>query len=159
MSLPLQAVDRLFERLTATYGRQFLSLYEGLDASAIKTSWAHELSGFAGNLHAVAWALEHLPERAPNAIEFRNLCRRSPEQEKPRLPEPKADPQRVREELQKLGGMRQVIVAQPRASTAWALAIVARSKAGERISPTVFRMAQDVVSRRARLDGDVIDVA
>lgn len=158
MSLPLQAVDRLFERLTATYGRQFLSLYEGLDVNAVKSSWAHELSGFGGHLHAVAWALENLPEQPPNAIAFRNLCRRAPAPDVPRLPEPKADPARVREELAKLGGVREAIVATPRANTAWAHAIVARAKDGERISPTVLGMAQYVVNRAGNRSGsEVID--
>jgi hypothetical protein len=159
MSLPLQAVDRLFERLTATYGRQFLSLYEGLDANAIKSSWAHELSGFGGNLHAIAWALEHLPERAPNAIEFRNLCRRAPEPEVPRLPEPKADPARVAAELSKLGALAKRIEGSGgRPNTEWAHRIVNRSKAGERIAPAVLKMATDVVNRGQRRDEKVIDV-
>lgn len=151
MSLPLQAVDRLFERLTATYGRQFLSLYEGLDANAIKSSWAHELSGFSRNLHALAWALEHLPERAPNAIEFRNLCRRAPEAEVPRLPEPPANPERIREELAKLGPALKALASGGRANTAWAHRIVGRQAGGERIAPLVLRLAREVVERETKL--------
>ena len=151
MSLPLQAVDRLFERLTATYGRQFLSLYEGLDVNAVKSSWAHELSGFGGQLHAVAWALENLPEQPPNAIAFRNLCRRAPDMPLPRLPEPKADPARVREELAKLGGIRKEITRNVGVNTDWAHAIVCRAEAGERIAPLVLSMARFVVNRRGGL--------
>lgn len=157
MSLPLQAVDRLFERLTATYGRQFLSMYEGLDANAVKSSWAHELSGFAGNLHSIAWALENLPERPPNAIEFRNLCRRSPEPERPRLPEPPANPERIREELAKLGPVREQLSTGGRPNTAWAHAIVTRAQAGERITPTVLGMAKFVVDREAGRGGKAVD--
>jgi hypothetical protein len=147
MSLPLQAVDRLFERLTATYGRQFLSLYEGLDAAAIKTSWAHELSGFGRNLHAVAWALEHLPERAPNAIEFRNLCRKAPEMETPKLPEPPADPARVASELAKLGSLRQSLASKTVTNIEWAKRIVARHEGGERIAMLPLNMARDVIQK------------
>ncbi len=32
----------------------------------------------------VAWALENLPERCPNVIEFRNLCRQAPAEMKNR---------------------------------------------------------------------------
>lgn len=158
MTLSIQVVDRLFTRLSATYGAAWDRSMGQAPITDVKTAWAHELQGFSGQLEAMAWALENLPERCPNVIEFRNLCRRAPATDTPRLPEPKADPERVREELQKLGGMRQVIAAQPRANTAWADAIVCRAKAGERISPTVLRMAEDVTGRRARLDGEVIDV-
>ena len=78
MSLPLQAIDRLFARLQATYGRDFMERYIGLEAGAVKASWAHELSGFANDMHSLAWALEHLPERPPNVIEFRKIARQAP---------------------------------------------------------------------------------
>lgn len=92
MSLPLQAIDRLFLRLGATYGRDFTGRYEGTEVNAVKSSWAHELSGYGNRLEAIAWALENLPERAPNVIEFRNLCTKAPEQSAPMLDRPKADP-------------------------------------------------------------------
>lgn len=146
MSLPLQAVDRLFERLTATYGRQFLNLYEGLDAAAIKTSWAHELSGFGHNLAAIAWALEHLPERAPNAIEFRNLCRKAPEPETPRLPEPPADPQRLRAELAKLQPILDAALkANKDDRLAWARRIVSRRQQGMRVAHGTYRIAAEAL--------------
>lgn len=148
MSLPLQAVERLFERLTTTYGRNFLSMYEGLDASAVKTIWSHELSGFAANLQAIAWGLENLPERAPNAIEFRNLCRRAPTPEAPRLPEPKADPERVKAELAKLGHLRSI---EPKGDRrAWARAIVGRAQSGGRVTPTVLRIATECLAMERR---------
>lgn len=143
MSLPLQAVDRLFERLTATYGRQFLANYEGLDVAAVKTIWAHELGGFADKLQLVAWALEHLPARAPNVIEFRAICRQAPAPEAPRLPEPKADPERVRAELAKLGNL----TAKPAASGLdWARRIVAKHQAGEPVSYLPLKMAREALA-------------
>lgn len=143
MSLPLPAIDRLFDRLTATYGRQFIGMYEGLDSAAVKTAWAHELSGFARQLQAVAWALENLPERAPNVIEFRALCRRAPAPDVPKLPEPKADPERVRRELAKLGDFRR-----PLGNTdclAWARRIVSRRQQGERIALGTYNIAAEAL--------------
>lgn len=148
MSLSLQAVDRLFDRLTATYGRQFLSLYEGLDATAVKTVWAHEMGGFANNLHALAWALENLPARAPNAVEFRFLCRLAPAPEVQRLTEPAANPERLRAELAKLG---EIVKEKPaQAGTDWARRIVARAEGGERINGCTLRFAKEAlrVTRR-----------
>lgn len=103
MSLPLQAVERLFARLSATYGRDFTSKFEGVDANAVKSSWAHELANFANDLPSIAWALEHLPERAPNVIEFRAIARRAPMPEVPRIEVSKAGAERVAAELKKLG--------------------------------------------------------
>jgi hypothetical protein len=147
MSLPLQAVDRLFARLTATYGRSFLAGYDGIEPAAVKTAWAHELSGFGGNLQALAWALENLPERAPNVIEFRNIARKAPTPEAPRLPEAPADPERLRAELAKLAPVAGQIAATGRAGTAWAHRILARAENGGRVTRTVLEMARYVAVR------------
>lgn len=148
MSLPLKAVDRLFERLMATYGRDFMARYEGLELAAVKTVWAHELGGFADRLSDVAWALENLQARCPNAIEFRDLCRKAPVPEAPRLPEPKADPERVRAELSKLGGLRQNAVRGSGGGKDWARRILARHADGERIRPISLRFAKEALGVR-----------
>lgn len=143
MSLPLKAIDRLFDRLTATYGRDFTARWEGLDQNVVKSSWAHELSGFENCLHMIAWALENLPERAPNVIEFRSICRKAPALDLPALPEPKADPERVKAELAKLAPLRQA-AAHARADRGdWARRILQRHADGAKISPTVLSMARD----------------
>lgn len=143
MSLPLQAVDRLFDRLTATYGRDFLTRYEGLDVNAVKAVWGHELSGFSSNLHAIAWALENLPAKAPNAIEFRFLCRLAPTPQVQRLTEPAANPDRVRAELAKLG---EVVKGEPeRANKDWARRILARCESGDRVASACVRMAKQAL--------------
>jgi len=150
VSLPSMAVDRLFERLSATYGRQFLNLYDGMDANAIKSVWAHELSSFGMRLQAIAWALENLPERAPNAIEFRNIVRKAPEPERPKLPEPKADPQRLRAELAKLGPLVEAVRRGDRLDPrAWAHRIVARSDSGDPVAPATLRIAREALAGRA----------
>ena len=145
MSLPLQAINRLFDRLAATYGGAWLRQWDGMDPAAIKSLWAHELAGYENNLAAIAWALENLPETCPNLIQFRNLCRKAPEVEQKRLEMPKADPARVAAELAK---MAPFLSAKPSAhadSRAWAKAILQRIKAGEVINPTAAQMAKDAV--------------
>ena len=137
MSLQIKAIDRLFQRLNATYGADFMSRYKGTPESDLKTVWAHELSGFENHLNALAWALENLPERAPNVIEFRNLARRAPIQETPRLPEPKADIARVNAELAKLAPMKESLKNKLAASGLdWAYALQRRDNAGEKLNPT-----------------------
>jgi hypothetical protein len=110
--------------------------------SDVKTAWAHELSGFENNLHALAWALENLPERCPNVIEFRNLARRAPEAEKPRLPEPKADPARLKAELAKLSDIKAQVKNAPIDPKGWAKAILKRHKEGAKINITTLSMAR-----------------
>lgn len=135
MSLPLPVIERLFARLNATYGRDFMGRYEGQDAASVKTSWGHELDGYSQNLKSLAWALENLPERPPNVIEFRSLCRRAPSNDVPALPEPKADPARVAAELAKLAPLRARTESQsPVDHKAWAKRLKARHEAGERLN-------------------------
>lgn len=155
MSLPLKAVDRLFERLALTYGRQFTDLYAAADPSAVKTLWGHELSIFAGSLHRIAWALENLPPRCPNVIEFKSLCRQAPSPEAPMLPEPKADPERLKQELAKLGDIRAKVVSESKVDhKAWARRIVARQEAGDRINPTSLRFAREALRSQLVSQGE-----
>lgn len=102
MSIPTQAIDRLFERLAASYGAQWTRQWADVPIVEAKTAWAHELGMFRENLNAIAWALENLPERCPNLIEFKNLCRQAPRPETPMLDAPKADGEVVDAELAKI---------------------------------------------------------
>lgn len=79
MSLPNAWIDKIFERLALTYGRDFLGRWEGIDLDAVKDDWADKLAGFehfGGG--AIAYALDHLPERAPTVIEFAAIARKGP---------------------------------------------------------------------------------
>jgi hypothetical protein len=147
MSLSNQAIDRLFTRLGATYGAQWDKSLGTAPLGDVKTLWAHELSGYAGSLHRIAWALENLPARCPNVIEFKQLCRQAPAPETPALLEPKADPERLKRELAKLGDMKATIAATPSKvdHKAWAKRIMVRYRAAERINPTVLRFAREAL--------------
>lgn len=144
MSLPSVVVDRLFARLGATYGAAWDRALGAAPLSDVKTVWAHELSGFAARLQDVAWALENLPERCPNAIEFRNLCRQAPRDAEPQLPAPAADPERLRAELAKLGDVRKA-ATEPQGARDWARRILARVAAGERVNRTAHRFAREAL--------------
>lgn len=143
--LTTKAIDRLFDRLAATYGNEWARRWEGLDHAAIKTLWAHELASFAGRLDAIAWALENLPSRAPNVIEFRNLCRSAPRAPEALLPEPKADPARVAAELAKLDTVRKQATASRVDHKAWARRLMARHEAGEVLRPIQLRFAREAL--------------
>lgn len=160
MSLPLPAIDRIFERLTATYGRQFVDLYADVDPGSVKTAWGHELASFgnAAGLRRIATALDNLPDRAPNAVQFRNLCMQVKLPEAAPLPTPPANPERLRAELAKLGHNPKA----PRETDAsvdpkgWAKRILARHEAGEkvrRISLLFARQALGLTSESAPMRG------
>lgn len=104
MSLPLPWVDRIFQKLTLAYGREFVARWEavGLSIADVKTDWCEELAGFVAHPEAIAYALENLPDRPPTVGQFKAICRTAPLPEVKLLPAPKADPQRVAAELDKL---------------------------------------------------------
>lgn len=146
MSLHPQAIDRLFMRLGATYGAQWDRSLGETPLSDIKAMWAHELSVFGHSLHRIAWALENLPPRCPNVIEFKNICRQAPAPEVERLHEPKADPARLQAELSKLGEIRAQVTKTERVDhKAWARRILARVQAGEKVRPISLRFAKEAL--------------
>lgn len=154
-----EAIDRIFDRLSATWGRDFMNQWEGLKGDKIKAAWAHELSGYNPDLkpnpelvstkklmQPIAWALENLPEKPLNAIQFRALCQRAPAPVMLRLPEPAADPDRVAAELDKLAPARQTVAsAGPVDHKAWARRLVANHAAGICVSVGPLRFAREAL--------------
>ena len=156
MSLPMKAVDRLFERLTATYGAQWLRMWDGVPIQDVKTAWAHELAGFAGRLDSLAWALENLPPKVPNVIEFKALCRQAPRPPEQQLPAPRPDPERLAAELAKLADVKKAAKASAQLvdPKGWAKAIMARHAAGEKLNMTSLRFAREAL--RLHLVGEAV---
>lgn len=150
MSLPTQVIDRLFSRMSATYGAAWDRGMGQAPITDVKSAWAHELQGFARHLEAIAWGLENLPEKCPNVIEFRNLCRRAPLPELPRLPEPPADPERLKAELEKLGKFREPVAPTGPIDIDWARRIAAKAESGARVAPLPLRMAREVLAKHER---------
>ena len=149
----VELVERVFQRLAATYCADWHHSIAGTPISDVKTAWAHELSGFLATretMQAVAWALENLPERTPNAIQFRNLCRAAPSAPAVLLDAPRADPARVAAELAKLAPAREVQDKLP--PKTWAKRIISRHAGGEKISPGVLAMARAATRYEAFYD-------
>ena len=150
MDLSMKACDHLFNRLLAVYGAQWSKQWQDVPMQDAKNAWACELGQYAGRLEAIAYALDNLPERAPNAVQFRNLCRAALAPDVPALPMPAANPARMREELAKLGHVPGAKVQTTTGMMDWAPAIIARHAAGEKITPTVLGMALEVDALRTR---------
>lgn len=162
-AMPLRAIDRIFERLVLTYGdafmrpwATFLTTRDGRTPeekmAAIKTQWADELGGFATRMDCIGWALENLPERAPNVVQFKQLCRQAPvtAQDNALLPAPAAaSPERVRAELERLGwtpaGQRPAD-SQPVDRLAWAKRIVRKRARGAQVALATHRIACEALA-------------
>lgn len=82
----------IFSKLSLTYGRDFLSRYEGQDLQAVKAEWADRLAGLHHRPDAIKHALETQGTKAPNVIEFKEACNRAPVRALLALAAPKANP-------------------------------------------------------------------
>lgn len=140
----IEAIDRLFKRLGATYGARWDASLGQTPLSDIKTVWAYELAPFEKQLNRIAWALENLPERCPNAIEFRNLCRQAPSPEAPALPLPKVNPEIAAKVIDGLKASNPTTGRMD--ARAWAKAILANPQGR---TPTVIQMAKRAVGEAA----------
>lgn len=143
--LPMPWVDKIFEKLGLTYGRDFLARWDGFDADAmleVKHDWSMELGGFFDQPDSIAHALAHLPAKAPNVIEFRQLCRSTPRSDFKQLPRPSQDPQKVAEVL---GHVKKKLSKFPqRDPKQWARDLKARYDKGEKLGAhqiVAFRQA------------------
>jgi len=78
MSLPINVIDKLFFRFSNIYGSQWMHMWKDNDLSEVKVLWADQLYYYAEHLDAFRWALDNLPERPPNLIEFKKLLSSAP---------------------------------------------------------------------------------
>ena len=125
MSLPAAWTDKIFEKLTVTYGRDFLSRWEGMDLNAVKSDWAHELSGLFRQPSSIAWALDHLPEKPPTVVQFRRIANEMPAPTEPQLEYEPAGMERIASEIAKLAP-----TPAPVDSREWARRLIARHECG-----------------------------
>ena len=113
--LPASWVDKLFQRLIGVYGRefsgQFSNVEDGVDIGLInaKEVWAEELGGFAENSEAIAYALKHLPDRAPNVIKFRDLCRHAPPKNAGAALVHRLSPEEIEQNQQRIKEIREML--------------------------------------------------
>ena len=137
-----EVIDRLFSRLSATYGADWTRQWASVPISDVKTAWGHELANFIYDLPAIAGALDNLPERCPNPLQFKALCKANRTVKTTLLlPEPKSDPALVAHVLSKM------TAPAPKAdSKDWARRILARKADGEIVNPAALKMAQGALA-------------
>lgn len=135
-------IDRLFTRLAATYGADWTRQWASVPIGDVKTAWSHELASFITDLPAIGSALDNLPDRCPNVIQFKALCRACRTvNATPLLPEPKSDPAFVAQVLAKMADAP-IKTADMKA---WAKLIIARHDDGAVVSPYSLKCALDAL--------------
>jgi hypothetical protein len=148
MTLPIAAIERLFDRLIMTYGSEFKNKWDKVPLSEVKSAWSYELASFSSNLKAIGWALENLPEKCPNLIEFKNLCKQAPRPQIESLSAPKADSSVVDRELEKIAQTAFKAVSQ-KTNTAdhkqWAKKLKGRHDSGEKLSTLQIRFYKEAL--------------
>jgi len=145
--MSIEAVAHVFEVLAATYGAAWDRSLGEAPLNDIKSAWAYRLSQFTQSQkakRAIMWALENLPERAPNAIEFRNLCLKAPAFDVLALRiEAPADPARVAAELAKLGPvMDSAKNSGPKDDKLWAKRLQAKHESGVNLNANQIRCCE-----------------
>ena len=149
MALPIKAVERLFEKLQLTYGTEFTNKWGELNSMDLMTNWAFELAQFSDNLNAIGWALQNLPDRCPNLIEFKNLCKQAPRPITVALDAPKAPVEVIDREISK---MLAGLIKKPTDAgdhKRWARRLKERHEKGEHLSPyqiNCYKTALDMLS-------------
>lgn len=140
---PANVIDKLFKRLGATYGAAWTRQWADVPIGDVKSAWGDELAGYTNSwrgLDIIAHALDNLPERCPNVIEFKRLCRSAPGPTVVMLPEPKADPARVRAALE------QIPPAPVVGRLDWARALKAKDEFNPKsVTPTIRKMYRDAL--------------
>jgi hypothetical protein len=74
--MSLKIIEALFNKMTVVYGNEWTKKWEGMPIEETKGAWAEELKGFS--VEQIKHALSNLPERAPNLIQFKDMCRLAP---------------------------------------------------------------------------------
>ena len=135
MALPLSWVDRIFDKLMLTYGRDFMGRWDGLPMASVKADWAHELSGFEEHPESIKHALLSVnPAKSPTVLEFRNLAANAPKMADKALPLP---PQNMKFVNSVLAGVDRNRA--PVGMKDWAHRLQARHDAGDRLNGNQIR--------------------
>jgi len=136
-------IHKIFTHLTFTYGLEFTRNIDLVDYRDLTDFWAKSLNYYVPEKNwAVDWALDNLPIRCPNLIEFRNLCSRAPLPLRLQPKQPECSPvsferrmeiEREISELMKRLKSETLIDAKAKTRAA-ALRILDRVKGGEKVS-------------------------
>ena len=76
MPMDIRVIKIIFKKMKLTYGKAFIDQYRDVQMQEVMQNWAKELAGFRP--HEIDYVLERLPDKPPNVIQFRAVCRMAP---------------------------------------------------------------------------------
>ena len=76
MPMDIQVIEIIFKKMAHIYGKDFIDQHKHAQMQEVMQNWAKELAGFRP--HEIDYGLERLPDRPPNVIQFRDVCRMAP---------------------------------------------------------------------------------
>lgn len=143
MSMPHAWTERLFTRLLARYGSAWINLWAGVDVQAMHEDWARVLDGVPASM--IAYGLDNLPDRPPNATQFRALCHQRPTTTPVALEAPPAQPERVEAALASLAALKRPERA---CWNKWAERLRSREQSGDRLTMAQRNMWRAVLQHQ-----------
>jgi hypothetical protein len=72
----LNVINGLWNKMLVVYGSEWDRKFSAMPLEEVKGAWADELRNFT--IDQIKYALTVLPERAPNLIQFKDLCAKAP---------------------------------------------------------------------------------
>jgi hypothetical protein len=160
--VPLEWVEKLFDRMTAIYGpRAVADLWDGADLSDVHAVWAVELGKLsAAQLGAGVQTMAETFKRPPNLGELMAHCRAARVQpaSNPQLTDNRrADPATQREGMAKFrAAVAPLANRRVNPGSAWAHRLLQRgtSASGGALPPEVVRIAKDAIRNHSRKGGN-----
>lgn len=104
-ALPDAWVAKIFARMEALYGSDFLDRWKHSDMANVQRVWAEELAGFSDQPEMIGHALKALcsKPKSPSLPEFLDLCRQAPRPERLAIEGPKLSPEEQRARAAEIG--------------------------------------------------------
>lgn len=142
-------LTKAFAAMRAKYGAEWDAKWAKVAEDDLLQAWADELAVFGNRPEVFAWALAHLPERAPNPMQFKRLADQAPRHD-PHAPA-QALPVRgpTPQERAALAQVRDGI-GSGRPSVDWAYRIVERYQRGEAVAFGTLRIAAEALEAQEK---------
>jgi len=149
--LPGHWVAKIFRELQGFYGSRFLDMWRigqllpnGQDVGIenAKAVWGEKLAGFADRPESIKRALESLGTHPPTLPEFIGLCRQHSPSIPDLLPPPTPDAEKRLRNIEQASAVK----VGADMGKAWAHRLIAREKAGEKLSEVQVRFAREALT-------------
>ena len=149
--LPQQWVVRIFDQMSALYGKKFADQWSGTDPEVMRRTWAQKLGGFSDKPKAIKQALDSLDAKPfpPTLPEFLTMCRESASRgldNPPMLEHHRSAEEIERAERAAKEAIAAANVESKRDPRKWARDAIADHEAGRPVPYLLLKMAKEAIS-------------